>query len=65
MNYAELTKKLRAKLILTQSEFAELLGVSLTTVCRWETDKYEPTMKQKRRIVELCKENNIKLTEEG
>lgn len=61
MNYAELTKKLRSKLILTQSEFGELLGVSFTTVCRWETGKYEPTMKQKRRLVELCKEYDVEL----
>ena len=61
MNYAELTKKLRNKLILTQTEFGELLGVSFTTVCRWEMGKNEPTTKQKRRIVELCKENNIQL----
>lgn len=61
MNYAELTKRLRSKLILTQSEFGELLGVSFTTVCRWETGKYEPTMKQKRRLVELCKEYNVEL----
>ena len=61
MNYAELTKKLRSKLILTQAEFGALLGVSFTTVCRWETGKYEPTMKQKRRLVELCKEHNIEI----
>ena len=63
MNYAELTKKLRDKLILTQTEFGELLGVSFTTVNRWEKGKNEPTTKQKRRIVELCKENHIALEE--
>ncbi|MDE6666749.1 MAG: helix-turn-helix domain-containing protein [Clostridia bacterium] len=63
MNYGELTKKLRSKLILTQSEFGKLLGVSFTTVCRWETGKYEPTIKQKRRLVELCKEQNIEIEE--
>lgn len=61
MNYAKLTKQLREKLILTQTEFAEQLGVSFTTVCRWENGTHEPTMKFKRKIVELCKKNNIAL----
>ncbi len=32
MNYAKIIKKLREKLILTPTEFAEILGVSFTTV---------------------------------
>ena len=38
MSYSDNIKKLREKLILTQKEFAELLGVSYVTVCRWETE---------------------------
>lgn len=64
MNYQSLIKKLRDKLILTQTEFAKVLGVSYTTVCRWETGVHEPTIKQKRKIVELCIENKIKLEEQ-
>ncbi len=65
MNYAKITKKLRETLIHTQTEFAEQLGVSFTTICRWENGTHEPTMKLKRIIVELCKKNNIDLTNEG
>ncbi len=65
MDYAKLTKQLRAKLILTQTELAEKLGVSFTTVCRWENGTHEPTIKLKRMIVGLCKENNINLGSEG
>jgi len=61
MNYSLLVRKLREKLILTQSEFATLLGVSFASINRWETGKYSPTTKIKRKIVELCKENNIEL----
>ena len=61
MTYAEAIKKLRNKMLLTQMEFAEYLGVSFASINRWETGKHEPTTKIKRRIVELCKENNIKL----
>lgn len=64
MDYTKLIKKLRDKLILTQTEFAALLGVSYPTVCRWEKGIHDPTTKVKRKIVELCKENNIKLEDE-
>ncbi len=63
MNYAKLIKKLREKLILTQTEFAKILGVSFTTVSRWEKGVHVPTMKVKRKIVELCKNNNIEMEE--
>lgn len=61
MNYAKIIKKLREKLILTQTESAKILGVSFTTVSRWEKGIHEPTMKVKRKIVELCKKNNIRI----
>ena len=59
MKYCELIKKLRLKLLLTQVEFASLLGVSFESVNRWENDKNEPTMKIKRKLAQLFKENNI------
>lgn len=52
-------KKLRNKLILSQGEFAELLGVSFSTVNRWENGKYEPTIKIKRKLHKMFVENNI------
>lgn len=58
-DYQELTKELRDKLTLTQEEFAKFLGVSFASVNRWENGKFEPSIKVKRKIVELCKENNI------
>lgn len=61
MTYAQKIKKLREVLLITQQELADLLGVSIVTVNRWENVKYEPTMKIKRKIVELCKVNNIDL----
>ena len=61
MDYQKLIKKLRKILVLTQQEFADLLGVSFTSVNRWENGKHEPTIKIKRKIVALCKTNNIQL----
>ncbi|MBP7819992.1 MAG: helix-turn-helix transcriptional regulator [Candidatus Methanofastidiosum sp.] len=46
---------------MTQTELAEILGVSFASINRWETGKHEPTTKIKRKIVALCKENNINL----
>jgi DNA-binding transcriptional regulator YiaG len=63
MNYAKLIKKLREKLILSQIDFSNILGVSYTTVSRWEKGLHSPTIKLKRKIVELCKNNNIDMEE--
>lgn len=61
MRYAEAIKNLRKKLLLTQNEFAELLGVKLVTVSRWESGKFEPTMKMKRKFRELFKKNDMEM----
>ena len=61
MDYSNLIKILRNKLILTQTELADLLKVSFSSVNRWENGKHEPTTKIKRKIVELCEQNHISL----
>ncbi|MDY0140091.1 MAG: helix-turn-helix transcriptional regulator [Candidatus Izemoplasmatales bacterium] len=63
MNYQKLVKEIRKKLIITQEELAVILGVSFASINRWETGKHEPTTKIKRKIVELCKQNNINTEE--
>lgn len=64
MNYKKIVKEIRKKLIITQVELAELLGVSFSSINRWETGKHEPTTKIKRKLVEICRANNIDLGEE-
>lgn len=59
MDYSILLKQIREKLFLTQVELADLLGVSFETVNRWENNKFQPSMKLKRKISEICKENDI------
>lgn len=61
MDYKSIIKLLRQKLILSQQELADLLGVSFSSVNRWEKGHHEPTIKAKRKIVELCKQNNIEI----
>ena len=58
-DYQELTKELRDKLILTQQEFAKLLGVSFVSVNRWENGHHEPTFKEKRKLRDLCKKYHV------
>ena len=61
MNYAELVKKLRQKLVLSQTEMAAYLGTSFESVNRWENNRNEPTIKMKRKIIVLCKRNGIEI----
>ena len=63
MDYSKLIKELREKLILSQAELAELLGVSFASVNRWEQGHHEPTIKSKRKIAALCKKHKIKSDE--
>ena len=60
-DYQKMIINLRSKLILSQMELGDMLGVSFASVNRWEKGHHEPTIKVKRKIVELCKENDIEL----
>jgi len=53
VNWAENIRKLREKMLLTQSELAQIIGVSFASVNRYENDKHEPTMKVKRTLKKL------------
>ena len=61
MTYAEAIKKLRNKMLLTQMEFAEYLGVSFASISRWETGRFEPTMKIKRKLAPLFEKYEIEV----
>ena len=64
MTYKEAVKKLRIKMLLTQEEFAKLLEVSFATINRWETGKYVPTIKARRKLQPYFEKNNITIDEE-
>lgn len=63
MNYSEAIKALRHRLILSQTEFAELLGVSFATVNRWENGYFDPTIKIKRKLKPYFEKYNIEVEE--
>ncbi len=64
-DYQKMIASLRNKLILSQEDFAKLLGVSFASVNRWERGHHEPTIKVKRKIVELCEKQGIQLMMKG
>ena len=59
MNWAENIKRLRDKMLITQNELADLVRVSIASINRYENGKFEPTMKVKRKLMELFKEHGI------
>ena len=63
MTYSEAIKKLRSKMLLTQMEFADYLGVSFASINRWETGRFEPTMKIKRKLAPIFRKYRIEVEE--
>ena len=59
MEYSEKIKLLREKMFVSQKELAEVLGVSFVSVNRWETGKFNPTIKAKKKLNELFIKYNI------
>jgi len=56
---AEMIKALRAKLGLTQEQFAAEVGVTWSTVNRWENGRGKPSPLAMRRISELLDNNPL------
>ena len=59
MTYAEKIKKLREVMLISQSELADMLSVSVVTVNRWENNKFEPTIKIKRKLNKYFLEHHV------
>ena len=61
INYAASIKEYRERKFLTQIELAKILNVSKTSVTRWETGMFEPTMKLKKKLYLLFIEAGLKI----
>ena len=59
MSFSEDIKTVRQMSLMSQEAFAQALGVSFTTVNRWETGKSIPSYKALKMISEYCKANCI------
>jgi DNA-binding transcriptional regulator YiaG len=61
MKYFDAIKLLRLKMCLTQTEFGMLFNVTFGTVNRWESGKYNPTMKNKRMLMPYFEKYGIEV----
>lgn len=52
-DYAFFIKELRKRMLVSQSELAEILDVSFASVNRWENGQHEPTIRVKRKLRDL------------
>ena len=59
MSFSANIKKIRLDLLMSQQDFAKALGVSYSTVNRWENDKGLPTFKAMKAIDAFCQERGI------
>lgn len=59
MEFAQAIKQIRCRSLLSQEDFAKQIGVSFTTVNRWEAGKSKPSFKALRNIDDYCKKENI------
>lgn len=59
MAYSEELKKIRRKCFLSQEAFGREIGVSFSSINRWESGKTKPKMSAMKKIKEFCESQNI------
>ena len=63
MEFKDKMVLIRARLNLSQEDFAKEFGVAFVTVNRWENGHTVPTRKTMVQIDEFCKAKNISISE--
>ncbi len=64
MDYSKLLIQIRAYLNLSQKDLGNLLGVSFSTINRWENKKCQPTKKHIYVLKTIADKNNIENEED-
>ena len=59
MSFSKDIKEVRKQSLMSQTEFAKALGVSYSTVNRWETGKTLPAYKAMKNIEFFCLEHGV------
>ena len=59
MEFCTIVKRIRKELGLSQEQLARELGISFSTVNRWENGKSHPSQMAKGLFYSFCKDKNI------
>ncbi|MCR6544262.1 helix-turn-helix domain-containing protein [Dehalobacterium formicoaceticum] len=59
MSIAETIKAIRRELQMTQTNFAEAVHVSFSTVNRWENNRVAPNRMARALILDLCEKKDV------
>ncbi|MGB4313382.1 MAG: helix-turn-helix transcriptional regulator [Natronincolaceae bacterium] len=59
MEISETIKAIREELQMTQTDFAEAIHVSFSTVNRWENNKVIPNRMARALILDLCEKRKV------
>lgn len=59
MDSGNVIKEIRKKSLLCQQDFAKALGVSFSTVNRWENNRATPSYQALAKIKDFCEKNGI------
>lgn len=65
VKFSDKVLELRGILQITQVQLAKILGVSYSTVNRWEGGHYEATKLARHKFDEICKKYGITFEEQG
>lgn len=59
MEFCTIVKRIRMELGLSQEQLARELGISFSTINRWENGKSRPSQMAKELFCSFCKDKNI------
>ncbi|MBQ4099410.1 MAG: helix-turn-helix transcriptional regulator [Clostridia bacterium] len=63
MTLSQKVRYIRAERLLSQQEFADAVGVSYSTVSRWEREHRKPQAKAIGKLMIWCKNNGVDLSD--
>ena len=63
MTLSQKVRYIRAERLLSQQEFADAVGVSYSTVSRWEREHRKPQARAIGKLIIWCKKNGIDLSD--
>ena len=63
MSFAEFVKYVREKLDLSQTQLAQAINVSFTTINRWENGHVVPSNLARKSLYDFCENNFIEVPE--